>query len=90
MLDDCSQHGCEYLGWFEEHPVHAKVQNDGKLMIKMVDGSSIQLIITAIQRLFGANPDNNNIYIHFKTPYGPIEIARWVKVSFYFVLSHNE
>lgn len=90
LLDDCSQHGCEYLGWFEEHPVHAKVQNDGKLMIKMVDGSSIQPIITAIQRLFDANPDNNNIYIHFKTPYGPIEIARWVKVSFYFVLSHNQ
>ena len=88
LLDDCSQHGREYLGWINERPVYAKVQNDGKLMVKMVDGSSIQPTITAIQRLFDANPDNNNIYIHFQTPYGAV--GNWVKVSFYFSLSHNE
>ena len=88
LLDDCSQHGREYLGWINERPVYAKVQNDGKLMVKMVDGSSIQPTITAIQRLFDANPDNNNIYIHFQTPYGTI--GNWVKVAFYFSLSHNE
>lgn len=88
LLDDCSQRGCEYLGWFEEHPVYAKVQNDGKLMIKMVDGSSAQPIITAILRLFDANPDNNNIYIHFQAPYGVV--TNWVKAAFYFSLSHNQ
>lgn len=87
LLDGCSQYGREYLGWFEGHPVYAKVQNDGKLMIKMVDGSSTRPIITAIQRLFDTNPDNNNIYIHFQTPYGAD--ANWVKAAFYFSLSHN-
>ena len=87
LLDGCSQYGREYLGWFEEHPVYAKVQNDGKLMVKMIDGSSIQPIIMAIQRLFNTNPDNNNIYIHFQTPYGVV--TNWVKAAFYFALSHN-
>ena len=86
LLDDCSQHGCEYLGWFEEHPVYAKVQNNGKLMVRMIDGSSIQPIIMAIQRLFDANPDND-IYIHFKIP--DTTIGDRVKASFHFVLSHN-
>lgn len=86
LLDDCSQHGCEYLGWFEEHPVYAKVQNNGKLMVRMLDGSSIQPIIMAIQRLFDANPDND-IYIHFQTP--DTTIGDRVKASFHFVLSHN-
>lgn len=88
LLDDCSQRGCEYLGWINERPVYAKVQNDGKLMVKMVDGSSIQPTITAIQRLFDANPDNDNIYIHFQTAYGAV--GNWVKVAFYFLLSHNQ
>ena len=88
LLDDCSQHGREYLGWINERPVYAKVQNDGKLMVKMVDGSSIQPTITAIQKLFDANPDNDNIYIHFQTAYGAV--GNWVKVAFYFSLSHNQ
>lgn len=87
LLDGCSQYGREYLGWFGGHPVYAKVQNDGKLMVKMIDGSSIQPIIMAIQRLFDTNPDNNNIYIHFQTPYGAV--TNWVKAAFYFSLSHN-
>lgn len=86
LLDGCSQYGCEYLGWFEKHPVYAKVQNNGKLMIKMIDGSSIRPIIMAIQKLFDANP-YHDIYIHFQTP--DTTIGDMVEASFYFVLSHN-
>lgn len=86
LLDGCSQYGSEYLGWFEEHPVYAKVQNNGELMIKTIDGSSIRPIIMAIQRLFDANPDND-IYIHFQTP--DTTIGDRVKASFHFVLSQN-
>lgn len=86
LLDGCSQYGSEYLGWFEEHPVYAKVQNNGELMIKTIDGSSIRPIIMAIQRLFDVDPDND-IYIHFQTP--DTTIGDRVKASFYFVLSQN-
>lgn len=86
LLDGCSQYGSEYLGWFEEHPVYTKVENNGELMIKTIDGSSIRPIIMAIQRLFDANPDND-IYIHFQTP--DTTIGDRVKASFHFVLSQN-
>lgn len=86
LLEDCTQHGNEYMGWFQEHPVYVKVLKNGKMVCKMVDGTHIQPLINAIQQLFDANPDNN-IYIHFQTP--EINISDTVKVSFHFVLSHN-
>lgn len=58
LLENCSQNGNEYLGWFKDkYPVFGKVCKDGSLILKPMDSSIMPSIQESIEHLFSAEKE---------------------------------
>ena len=78
LLENCSQNGNEYLGWFKDkYPVFGKVHKDGSLTLKPFDSSIMSSIQESIERLFSTEKE---VCILFKN-------IPELLVKFYFIIN---
>lgn len=78
LLENCSQNGNEYLGWFKDkYPVFGKVCKDGSLTLKPIDSSIIPSIQESIEHLFSAEKE---VCVLFKN-------IPELLVKFYFIIN---
>ena len=78
LLENCSQNGNEYLGWFKDkYPVFGKVHKDGSLTLKPFDSSIMSSIQESIERLFSTEKE---VCVLFKN-------IPELLVKFYFIIN---